>query len=53
LAGGEAALTQFPNQAFHTDQQRSSVMSAFLTLIYHEFCKGRLAEMRKHRLVDY
>ena len=23
-------------------------MSALLTLIYHEFCKARLAEMRKH-----
>jgi hypothetical protein len=31
-------------------KQRSSVMSAFLTLIYREYCKARLAEMRKHHL---
>jgi hypothetical protein len=28
-------------------KQRSTVMSAFLTAIYHEFCKARLAEMRQ------
>jgi hypothetical protein len=32
------------------DQQRSSVMSTFLTLIYREFCRARLAEMRKQHL---
>jgi len=26
-------------------------MSALLTLVYHEFCKARLAEMRKQHLV--
>jgi hypothetical protein len=31
----------------YTDQQRSSVMLAILTLIYREFCLARIAEMRK------
>jgi hypothetical protein len=29
------------------DQQRSSIMSAILTLIYREYCKARLAEIAK------
>lgn len=33
-----------------TDQQWSSVMSTLLTLIYREFCRARLAEMRKQHL---
>jgi hypothetical protein len=32
------------------DQQSSSIMSAFLTLIYREYCKACLAEMGKHCL---
>lgn len=30
------------------DQQWSSIMSALLTLIYREYCKACLAEMKKH-----
>jgi hypothetical protein len=32
------------------DEQWSSIMSAFLTLIYREYCKACLAEMQKHHL---
>jgi hypothetical protein len=28
------------------DQRRSSIMSALLNLLYHEYCKARLAEIR-------
>jgi hypothetical protein len=52
-AAGEAVLKQLPIKLSGPIKQRSSVMSALLTLIYHEFCKARLAEMRKHILVDY
>jgi hypothetical protein len=53
LAGGEAALKQLPIKLSALIKQRSSVMSALLTLIYHEFCKARLAEMRKHLFLGY
>jgi hypothetical protein len=53
LAGGEAALKQLPIKLSALIKQRSSVMSALLTLIYHEFCKACLAEMRKQHLVRY
>jgi len=53
LTGGEAALKQLPIKLSALIKQRSSVMSALLTLIYHEFCKACLAEMRKQHLVRY
>jgi hypothetical protein len=53
LAGGEAALKQLPIKLSAVIKQRSSVMSALLTLIYHEFCRACLAGMRKHHLVGY
>jgi hypothetical protein len=53
LAGGEAALKQLSINLSALMKQRSSVMSALLTLIYHEFCKACLAEMRKHHQVGY
>jgi hypothetical protein len=53
LTGGEAALKQLSINLSALIKQCSSVMSALLTLIYHEFCKVRLAEMRKHHQVGY
>jgi hypothetical protein len=41
--------TNVGHAALH-DQQWSSIMSAFLTLIYREYCKACLAEMQKHFL---
>jgi hypothetical protein len=51
VRSNEAALAKAAHGA--QIKQRSSVMSALLTLIYQEFCKARLAEMRKQRLVGY
>ena len=31
-------------------KQWSSVMLAFFTMLYREYCRARLAEMRRHRL---
>ena len=31
-------------------KQRSSIMLAFFTMLYHEYCRARLAEMRKYQL---
>jgi hypothetical protein len=31
-------------------QQRSSIMMAFFTMLYREYCRARLAEMRKYQL---
>jgi hypothetical protein len=31
-------------------QQRSSIMLAFFTMLYREYCRSRLAEMRKYQL---
>ena len=31
-------------------QQRSSIMLAFFTMLYREYCRARLAEMRKYQL---
>jgi len=31
-------------------KQRSSIMLAFFTMLYREYCRARLAEMRKYQL---
>jgi len=40
-------LKRTPLRIVGGDQQRSSVMSAFLTFIYRAYCRARLAEMHK------
>jgi hypothetical protein len=43
----EDALKRSPASLSCIDQQWSSVMLAILGIIYREFCKARLAEMRQ------
>jgi hypothetical protein len=47
LARGEIGPKQSARQDVVDDQQRSSVMSAIISLIYREYCRARLAEIQK------
>jgi hypothetical protein len=47
LAAHDDGPKRTPVTIAPNDQQRSSVMSAFLTLIYREYCRARLAEMQR------
>ncbi|MGB9116195.1 hypothetical protein [Bradyrhizobium sp.] len=51
LAAHEDGPKRKPVMIARNDQQRSSVMPAFLTLIYREYCKARLAEMKEKALL--
>ena len=47
LTRGEIGPKQSAHQDVAGDQQRSSVMSAIISLIYREYCRARLAEIQK------
>lgn len=55
MAGCEVAMKRSPIELARVDQttEFGHVISVFLSLIYREFCKARLAEMRKHQLAGY
>jgi hypothetical protein len=40
------------NQACRIDQRRGSIMPAIFDLLYREYCRARLAEMRKQLLLS-
>jgi hypothetical protein len=46
LSAREKVRKRTPVSMFENDQQWGSVMSIFLTFIYREYCKARLAEMQ-------
>jgi hypothetical protein len=47
LSIGEESPKQIRITLRLSDQQRGSIMSALISLLYREYCKARLAEMRK------
>jgi hypothetical protein len=48
LPDGEDSRKSNPCNLVCLVKQWSSIMSALITLIYREYCRARLAEMRKH-----
>jgi hypothetical protein len=50
LAADEVRRQQSTGRITATDQPMGPAMSAFLQFIYQEYCRARLAEMRKARV---
>jgi hypothetical protein len=50
-AGRNAGWKRSAPSIVVADQARSSVMSALINLLYREYCRARLMEMRKQHLI--